>query len=213
MKAYGTPILALDVDGVVLDYLGGFVPWLESRGYTPTRRPHEVDAWDLSQLVGCSREEMAGLIREFAVTESFGSLSPIPGVVEAIASLRSDFQGLRIVCITSAGSSPITANLRRANLERLGLAVDDVVVLPLQASKRLCLEALPPGSVFVDDLLDHVIEAELVGLSAILFRQPYNAMDSHRLVADGWTETASLIRGLLQAAVRPCGASRSFPAI
>jgi len=198
MASKDLPVLALDVDGVLLDYLGGFVPWLREQGHDPIKEAHEVDDWDLSYIVPhLSDDETLDLIGRFSVSESFGRLSPLPGARESLALIRKEFPGLSIVAVTSAGTDPSTERLRRANLSLHSMELDSVTVLPLGGDKRAHLAALPKGSVFVDDLMKNIKVAESVGMPSILYRQPYNAQDTHHLVATDWVETLNLIRGLL----------------
>jgi hypothetical protein len=196
------PILALDVDMVLLDYLEGFVAWLRSKGYHVTCEAHEIEDWDFGGVLpGVGRDEFIGLINEFATTPEFGRLGTIKGAREAIKAIREEFPDLEIVAITSAGSEPVTEVMRRSNLEMHDFGISSVTVLPLGASKRDNLLALPPGSIFIDDLMKNVKVAEECGLHAVLFRHPYNAKEAHHLCAGDWSETVDLIRRLVP--VRP----------
>jgi len=198
MARHELPVLALDVDGVLLDYLGGFVPWLKEQGHHVTKEAHEVDDWDLSNILPhCDDDQTVELIGRFSESDHFGHLSALPGAREAVALLRTEFPDLRMVAITSAGHSPVTLRNRCDNLTRRGFALDDVTVLPLGGDKREHLSRLPKGSVFVDDLFKNVSVAESVGMPSILYRQPYNAKDTHHLLAHNWVETLNLVRGLL----------------
>lgn len=205
------PVLALDVDGVLLDYLGGFVPWLKEQGHHVTKEAHEVDDWDLSNILPhCDVKQTVELIGQFSMSEQFGRLTPLPGAQSAVAQLRKEFPDLSIVAITSAGTSQETERLRRANLALHSFELDEVTVLPLGGDKRTNLAALPKHSVFVDDLMKNIHVAESVGMPSILYRQPYNAQDDHHLTAFDWSEAIHLVRGLLHVPHRVLrGASRA----
>lgn len=191
-----SPTIILDVDGVLLDYLGGFVPWTVSRGYTPTKRVHEIDDWEIdSWLPGIPHEEARRLIGEFATTEEFGRLPMIPGALEAISNLREAFPHVRIGALTAAGHDPRTAQLRRANLEKFQL--DFLTVLPIGASKKDHLIDIGANGVFIDDLMHHIRTAEEVGLATILFRRSYNAHETHHRIANDWSEAAAMIERIL----------------
>jgi len=198
MSNHELPVIALDVDGVLLDYLGGFVPWLRTQGYKPLMEAHEINDWDFGNVLpDITVPQLVDLIGQFSVSPGFGELVPLKGALEAIKTLREEFPNHEIIAITSAGSEAITEQMRRANLEKHAFGISSVTVLPLGASKRDNLLALPPGSIFVDDLIKNIRVADEVGMHAILFRHPYNAKDSHHLCADGWTEAVALIRDLL----------------
>lgn len=188
------PVLALDVDGVLLDYIGGFLPWCESRGVRIATR--EVRDWNMTDVMPDIDDDARWeLVKGFSVSPELGDLQPYPGAVEAVAALRRDLPGLRVVSITSAGDTEFTARMRRKSLEVFGL--DEITVLPLGASKRDHLVKLPTPSVFVDDLHKHVGVAEDCGHSGILFRRSYNVDDAHPRVISDWEEGVAMMRELL----------------
>jgi len=189
-------VLALDADGVLLNYLSGLFSYVRSRGLPVACEPHEVDDWSCARAFpGWSEEEIFRQIEDFSVHPSFAEIPPIEGAVEAISAIHESFGDIRVVAITSAGKSDETIRLRRKNLELFPF--DDIHVLPLGASKKEHLSQLPSGSIFVDDLYKHVMAAEEVGVHGILFRQLYNAKDEHHTVITEWNEGRETIMRLL----------------
>ena len=180
--------LGLDVDGVLLDYVTGFFSYLPSIGVIPACKPHEVDNFDFKcAFPNLERPDIKKLITDFSVTEGFGRLPAYPGAVEAVNRIKNHFGDyLRIVAITSAGTSEETLRLRKQNLELFPF--DEVNVLPLGGDKTEQLAKLGPNSVFVDDLLSNVRAAQNVGVRGVLYRQLYNAMDHHDLTMEGWDD-------------------------
>ncbi|WP_315922139.1 hypothetical protein [Mesorhizobium sp. SP-1A] len=180
--------LGLDVDGVLLDYVTGFFSYLPSIGVIPACKPHEVDNFDFKcAFPNLERPDIKKLITDFSVTEGFGRLPAYPGAVEAVNRIKTHFgDSLRIVAITSAGTSEETLRLRKQNLELFPF--DEVNVLPLAGDKTEQLAKLGPNSVFVDDLLSNVRAAQNVGVRGVLYRQLYNAMDHHDLTMEGWDD-------------------------
>jgi len=180
--------LGLDVDGVLLDYISGFFSYLPSVGIYPACKPDEVDNFDFRcAFPGKERPEIKKLITDFSVTEGFGRLPAYNGAVEAVNRIKSHFgDQLRIIAITSAGTSDETLRLRKQNLELFPF--DEVNVLPLAGDKTEQLAKLGAYSLFVDDLLSNVNAAQSVGVRGVLFRQLYNAMDYHDLAIDSWNE-------------------------
>jgi len=189
-------VLGLDADGVLLNYLSGLFAYARSQGHRVACEPHEVTDWSCRNAFPDHDDDgIYRLIEEFSVTDGFSRIPPIEGAVEAVHAIKSTLPDVSVVAITSAGSSPLTIEMRRQNLELFPF--DDVHVLPLGASKAEHLSRLPKGSVFVDDLHKHVQAAESVGLHGVLFRQSYNAMHDHRLVISGWDEGRDLVARLL----------------
>jgi FMN phosphatase YigB (HAD superfamily) len=191
-------VIGLDCDGVIFDYVTCFMEWAERQGIRLGCRPEEMDSWDM----GCAFPDLDDaaiwkLIQDFSVHEDFGALRAFDGAFETISALVAEFPDSKLVAITSAGTSEETKNLRVANLA--GLPFHEVNVLPLGASKSSYLSQLPPGSVYVDDLHKHVLAAESVGVTGILYRQRYNLADEHPRVAWNWAEAGNHIREVLSA--------------
>ena len=189
--------LGLDVDGVVLNYLPALMEFARRTGHVVACEAHEVDTYDMSRAFPELDEPgLFRLIGEFSIHESFQEIAEFSGFSTALERIRSEFPEIRLVAITSAGTDPRTADLRRANLERYGF--EEVHVLPLGASKKEHLRALPPGSIFVDDLKKHVTAAEEVGLTGVLVRQPYNTDDNHHHVFSDWEEGYEIVGELIR---------------
>lgn len=188
--------LGLDVDGVLLDYVSGFFEYLPSIGIIPACKPAQVDNFDFRcAFPDLDRTEIKRLIGEFSVTEGFGRLPPYPGAVEGIAEIKAEYgDDMRIVAITSAGTSAETRRLREQNLELFPF--DEINVLDLGSDKSEQLSKLGKNAVFVDDLLVNVQAAEKLGIGGILYRQLYNAMDHHPETMTDWAgESLQVLKG------------------
>jgi FMN phosphatase YigB (HAD superfamily) len=198
MTDFANTVIAFDIDGVVLDYMEGFVAYARRQGVRPAFDAANVPTWSMRETFpDLDDAEIWALVEGFSTDEGFGRLKPIEGAVYGLKALAAEFPGARIVAITSAGKSDVTRQLRVANLE--GIPFDEINVLPLGASKRDYFDALPPGSAYFDDLKKHVDVAEAAGLSAVLFRRSYNGEDSHARVADTWSDVVGFVRD----AIRP----------
>lgn len=190
-------VLGLDADGVLLNYLAGFISFCRMSGFVVHCEAHEVDDWAMNSAFGADKSDdwIRARIEEFSVSEQFSQIPHLPGAVDAIHHLKALRDDVEVVIVTSAGTSEETARLRRKNLE--AFPVDDIHVLPLGASKTEHLSKFPAGSLFVDDLYKHVVAAESVGVKGILYRQPYNATDNHDQVIKNWDEGIKAVSGLL----------------
>lgn len=180
--------LGLDVDGVLLDYCVGFLSYLPSIGVIPACKPNEVDNVNLKcALPELERAAIEKLITDFSKTEGFGQLPAYPGAVEAVSRIKTHFgDQLRIVAITSAGTSDETRRLREQNLALFSF--DEVHMLPIGGDKSEHIARLGPHSVFVDDMLTNVRAAQNVGVRSVLYRQLHNAMDHHDLTMESWDD-------------------------
>lgn len=186
-------VIGLDIDNVVLDYFAGVIAYAGRRGVRIGCEAWEVDTYSMARAFpDLSDDEIMDVFRAFNGDAAFGALSPYPGAVETILSIMEDNPDVELVAITSAGTSETTRDLRVANLARLPFS--EINVIDIGMSKRAHLERLPPGSLYVDDLVHHVEMAHEVGLDAILFRQPYNGGTAWERVADGWDDLGLHIR-------------------
>jgi len=179
--------IGLDVDDVLLDYFEGFLPFMASRGHRVGCKPNEVfDPLMSDALPDLTHEERVAGIKEFSRSPEFAYMPPAPGASEVLTWLRDSYPGIKIIAITACGIEPDTRNRRIDNVTRY-FNVDDLITLPLGASKVDEMRKLPKGSVFVDDMFHHVKSAEECGLSPILFRRSHNSkFDYHRVANDWW---------------------------
>ena len=168
--------VAFDVDGVLLNYVGGFT----ERVF----RKHGVRAaikdpvtygftclypdWDQARIY---RE-----IFDFNHTRGSGfeALEPLPGVVDAIERIRA--AGGRVRLITKSSRHGVPALSRLDNLDAVfGRNVfEDVVQLDFEDSKADALEAIPM-SMWLDDVPRHVLEGFEAGHPSWLCAMGHNA--------------------------------------
>ena len=196
MSEYTQPVIGLDVDGVILDYVAGFMEFAASKGVRLGCKPEEVDTWTMVRAFpDLDGDAIWAMIEEFSEHEGFGRLVPYEGALETIAQLIKEFPDHPLVAITSAGHSELTKTLRAASLKDIPFSA--IHVLPLGESKEIHLAKLPAGSLYVDDLMKNVIVAEKVGLTGVLVRRAYNATDTHVRVANDWVDIAEHIRQIL----------------
>lgn len=189
-------VLALDADGVLLDYVGAFFRFLGTHGIHASCAPHEVDDWAMKEaLPQLNPDQLFEWITRFSVDHSFSAIPPIDGAVDAVTRLKAEYPDLRLIAITSAGKSEETRILREKNLEIFPFS--DIHVLPLGGSKKEHLSRLGRGSFFVDDLHKNVMTAEDVGMHAALYRQPYNANDDHHTEILDWESGINTIRNVI----------------
>lgn len=193
------PVLAFDIDGVILDWLGGFFAFARANGFNPTCEADAVTNMRLEGVLeGVSQDELHKLIDRFNEHEDFGCLAAYEGAEKGILDLAERYPNRPIVAITSAGTHPKTRVLREDNLKHLPF--DEIHILPLRTSKVDHLKSLPAGSLFVEDTLGHAADAEAVGVPSILVRRPYNAHQDHTRIARDWSEIVNHIDDILAGA-------------
>ena len=150
------PVIALDADGVLLDYnLAYATAWLRAFGVYPRERDRRaywaLDRWDVERLTG---DRLAHFRACF--DEQFWSAVPaIEGAVEACVRLHA--AGYELVCVSALDDAH--AEARRSNLRSLGFPIEHVVTAQHidgpRSPKADALERLHPIA-FVDDYLPYL---------------------------------------------------------
>lgn len=168
------PVLYLDCDDVVLDFMPSFIPFVKSLGFDPD--PGGPGDFNMAPWLGITKQDVGDLIRRFNEGEDsgFGEMGPIPGAVDAVGALRRS--GYRLMVVSSFSDCRNAASRRWDNLTRIfGVdAFEDLVGLPLGSSKADFLNSRPSG-IFIDDLLANAVDGHMAGHASILFRAHHNA--------------------------------------
>ena len=149
------PIIALDADGVLLDFHLGYAgAWARAFGAPPAERDPlaywPMDRWDVERL---DEERRAHFRRHF--DEQFWSSVPaIEGSVEACHRLHD--AGLDLVCVSALDAEHEAARLR--NLRDHGFPIERVIATGNAAGERSpkagAIVAIRPLA-FVDDYLPY----------------------------------------------------------
>jgi phosphoglycolate phosphatase-like HAD superfamily hydrolase len=167
-----TRIIALDADGVLLDYLEAYAEaWRRAFGARPAERDPlgygPLDRWDVPRL---DAEGRAQFRAQF--DEAFWSTVPaLPGAVEACRRLRD--AGFELVCVSALNSEFEAARLR--NLQDHGFAIERVIAAPHadgpRSPKADAIAELAPVA-FVDDYLPYLRGIPEHVHSALVLRAP-----------------------------------------
>ncbi|MEO8080309.1 MAG: HAD family hydrolase [Caldimonas sp.] len=208
------PLLALDADGVLLDFHLGYAgAWRRAFGATPRERDRlaywPIDRWEVDRL---DEEKRAHFRRHF--DDLFWSTVPaLEGAVEACQRLHDG--GFQLVCVSALDSAFESARLR--NLRDHGFPIERVIATGNAAGERSpkadAIAELNPLA-FVDDYLpyfrgvpDHVHRALIL---RALTQSPNTGVElalTHSQHADlGAFATAWLAKGGEGAGPRPAAA-------
>ena len=166
------PIIALDADGVLLDFNLAYAgAWARAFGTRPRERDPlaywAIDRWEVERLQG----ERLDLLRH-CFDESFWSSVPaIDGAVAACHALHD--AGYELVCVSAVHACYTDARLR--NLRELGFPIERVVATGATAGDRSpkadALAALRPHA-FVDDYLPFFVGLPATIHAALVHRSP-----------------------------------------
>lgn len=178
------PIIALDGDGVLLDYHEAYATvWERVFGTRPALKDPlaywPVDRWDVPQLEPAARKQLKA-----CMDGTFWSSFPaLPGARTACENLVA--AGFDLVCVTAIRSDFREA--RFENLRRLGLPVSDVISAPLQSNtvgspKARALADLNPVA-FVDDYAVYLQGIPDDLHAALILREPNGSPNTSELSA------------------------------
>ena len=177
-------LIALDADGVLLDFHLGYAgAWERAFGSAPRERDRlaywPMDRWDVERLDETKR---AHFRKHF--DETFWTTVPaIEGSIEACHRLHD--AGFELICVSALEVEFESARLR--NLRHLGFPIERVVATGNAAGERSpkadAIAALDPQA-FVDDYLPYLRGVPAHVHTALVMRAPNgspNAGDEMRL--------------------------------
>lgn len=166
------PIIALDADGVLLDYNLAYAgAWERAHGIRPIERDPDAywakDRWDVPHLVDDALEHF----RRFFDETFWSSLPAMAGAIEACQVLHD--AGYELACVTAMEQR--FAEARQRNLRKLGFPISRVLAVSGDAAcgspKRGALEQLG-AQVLVDDFLPFLVGLPATVHSALIDRNP-----------------------------------------
>ena len=150
------PILALDADGVLLDFHMAYaLAWQRAFGALPAERDPlaywPMDRWDVSRLDADKRLHF----RQFFDARFWSTVPPIAGALDACVRLHD--AGFELVCVSALDEE--YQDDRLSNLRDLGFPIERVIATgnaPGDISpKAEAIRALRPIA-FVDDYLPYL---------------------------------------------------------
>lgn len=149
------PIIALDADGVLLDYTRAYAhAWERAFGYFPKLRDPNaywpMEHWQVEQLDA----DGYALFRQCFDEQFWSTIPAVPGAVEACHKLAE--AGYDLVCVTAMEAQYSSARTR--NLKSLGFPIETVVATGnstgARSPKADAIAELKPVA-FVDDFLPY----------------------------------------------------------
>ncbi|MES2226995.1 MAG: HAD family hydrolase [Pseudomonadota bacterium] len=150
------PLIALDCDGVLLDFQLGYASaWARAFGRAPVERDPlaywPIDRWEVERLT----PERRPLFRAAFDERFWTTLPPIEGALDACHRLHG--AGFELVCVSALDLEFETPRLR--NLRNLGFPIERVIATGhhegARSPKADSIERLDPTA-FVDDYLPYM---------------------------------------------------------
>jgi phosphoglycolate phosphatase-like HAD superfamily hydrolase len=175
-----TRLIALDADGVLIDYHEGYAQaWERAFGHRPALRNaegyHPMDYWNVPTL---NRKELEHLRLHGFTEQTWRNMPAIPGAVAACRELQQ--AGYSLVCVTAL--EPSFEEARTYNLRTLGFHFDSVHAVGARDAgnpKRERIKALKPAA-FVDDYLGFLQNLPPNTWRALIRGRPHNSPNLDR---------------------------------
>jgi len=168
-------LIALDADGVLLDYNHAYgQSWERAFGVKPRLvNPNAywaIDRWDVPRLSGSALDRLRATFDE----EFWTTVPAIDGAINACHALCE--AGYELVCVSALPVKFEAARLK--NLEELGFPIKRVIATDNDQTgvspKARVLDALKPTA-FVDDYLPYLKGVHPDIHSALILREPHGS--------------------------------------
>ena len=188
-----TKTILLDVDDVLLNWLGAFERYMVHQGFD---KPSGYHTWELDEAFGLPRNLMKEYVTVFNDGHwEFGTLDPIPGSQKGVSAFKN--AGYDLVAITSCSTNPQTIALRKANLYWcFGDVFKAVHCVNLGEPKDTHL-ADYESTWWIEDKMANAVAGLKYGHKSILLSRQHNLNNHHENVirVESWEEIVSLILG------------------
>ena len=191
-------IIYTDCDGVLLNWRDSFFEWMTKKGYE--QNPEGLGDYGLTKLYSLTSTKMNQLVDEFNSSAAIGFLNPQDDSLKMVKELYE--RGYRFVVVTSLGTDIYSKKLRERNLhEFFGNAILEVICLHRKTSKKEALKTfvIPKEkekieTLFIDDHINNVIEADQLGYLSILYNHVHNLNDNWSgMRVNNWSSIKSLV--------------------
>jgi len=184
--------IALDIDGVIVDYAAVMLPVLSRVCQRPVAY-EDICHWDVSRALDIDPQVMDGVWDTLLNGDSLLDAPPVEGAIDGLASLR----GHEVWLVTGRPASMQPNTL--AWLSRYGARYDNIV-FGRQGDKQ---EIVRGFDLFVEDFAEEACSVAETGVLTLLYDRPWNRTevlpDGCRRV-HGWDDIIAEMRRLEQIA-------------
>jgi len=186
-------IIAIDCDGVLLNWEQSFDDWMAFQGFPK----HASDHYDVSMNYHMNKGQCEVLVKIFNESAWMKFLKPIEGAVENVKKIAD--LGYKFHVITSQTLDKKSNQLREENLKEVfGDVFEQIVCLDTGADKDEALSKIPEGTIWIEDKPANAELGSRMGLVALLLDLPHNQVynEDNSLVqrVKNWTEIYNVIK-------------------
>jgi 5'(3')-deoxyribonucleotidase len=186
-------IIAIDCDGVLLNWEQSFDDWMAFQGFPK----HASDHYDVSMNYHMNKGQCEVLVKIFNESAWMKFLKPIEGAVENVKKIAD--LGYKFHVITSQTLDKKSNQLREENLKEVfGDVFEQIDCLDTGADKDEALSKIPEGTIWIEDKPANAELGSRMGLVALLLDLPHNQVynEDNSLVqrVKNWTEIYNVIK-------------------
>jgi len=186
-------IIAIDCDGVLLNWEKGFDEWMSTQGF----KKHVDDHYEIHMNYWMNKGQCDVLVKIFNESAWMRYLEPMQSAVENVKRIAD--MGYKFHVITSQTLDKKANQLREENLKEVfGDVFQKIECLDTGADKDEALSKIPEGTIWIEDKPANAELGAEMGLVALLLDLPHNSMynesnSSVQRVKD-WTEIYNVIK-------------------
>lgn len=192
MPAIDPALLAFDVDSVVADTMGLFVDIARDEHRIDALRYEDITCYNLQECLDWIAPEVIDQIIARILNGGYRvTLRPIEGAVDVLTRIGEQCGSVLFVT-----ARPYRGPIGQWLEEQLPLPPEsiDIVTTGDFEAKAEILHTRGMTH-FVEDRLETCFALERVGITPILFRQPWNRQPHPFVEVGSWHELAQLVRG------------------
>ena len=185
-------IIAVDVDGVLLNWEDAFQVWMKHQGFKQTKNYQFI--YDAGKQFDLQEGEGYKWVKLFNESAAIGFRPPLRDAQEILKLLNQNY-GYRFVVCTSLSTDKNATELRTRNLVKLfGDIFEEIVYLDTGADKDNALYQLSKkyeGCYWVEDKVKNAYAGMEQGFESIVMEHGYNmesAANSPFFVAKDWED-------------------------
>jgi 5'(3')-deoxyribonucleotidase len=162
-------IIAIDCDGVLLNWEQSFDDWMAFQGFPK----HASDHYDVSMNYHMNKGQCEVLVKIFNESAWMKFLKPVDGAVENVKKIAD--LGYKFHVITSQTLDKKANQLREENLKEVfGDVFEQIECLDTGADKDEALSKVPEGTIWIEDKPANAELGSRFGLVALLLDLPHN---------------------------------------
>lgn len=186
-------VILTDCDGVLLNWRGAFIEWMESHGYE-MKNPN---IYNVSKLFGIEYKEGRARVRQFNESAAIGYLPPLRDAIKYVRKLHEE-HGYVFHVITSLSKDRYAGELRTQNLKRLfGESVfTRFVYLDTGEDKDVALsEYVGKDYLWVEDKVENATEGYNLGLDSVVMKHKWNENECPYPLMNNWKDIYHYLEG------------------